>query len=241
MKIGILECGEVHPDVRAEFGGFGDMFTKLLAPHGFDLKIYHAVGHDLPQSATEADGWLFTGSAHGVYEDHAFQPPLRELIREAYAQEVPMVGVCFGHQLIAQALGGKVEKFAGGWSIGKRHYHTNEGNTLTLNAWHQDQVIEPPADAETILSNDFCRFAGLRYGNRALSVQAHPEFSDPVLRAYLLAREDSDAYPQDMMRAAREAPFGHTDSALVAEQFAQFFRQSAAHRKARSTKAPLLT
>ena len=66
-----------------------------------------------PEGIHDADGWLITGSRHGAYEDHPWIPPLEEFIRDAYAAQVPLVGICFGHQIIAQAMGGKVEKYQG--------------------------------------------------------------------------------------------------------------------------------
>lgn len=92
-----------------------------------------------PPRSHDADGWLITGSRHGAYEDHAFIPPLEGFIRDAYGAAVPMVSICFGHQIIAQALGGKVEKFNGGWSVGAQDYDFGD-EKLTLNAWHQDQA-----------------------------------------------------------------------------------------------------
>jgi GMP synthase-like glutamine amidotransferase len=78
---------------------------------------------DFPKDIHDCDGWLITGSRFGAYEDHPFIPPLEDFIRAAYAAHVPVVGICFGHQIIAQAMGGKVEKYAGGWSVGPTEYN----------------------------------------------------------------------------------------------------------------------
>ena len=75
-----------------------------------------------PTSVSSCDGWIVTGSAFGAYEDHAFIPPLEDFIRANYKADVPMAGICFGHQIMAQALGGKVEKFSGGWGVGYTNY-----------------------------------------------------------------------------------------------------------------------
>lgn len=145
MRIGILKCGQ-SPDVtRAEHGDYDDMFERLLAGRGFTFDRYHVEAMEFPESVHAADGWLITGSRHGVYEDHAFIPPLEDFIRAAFAADVPMVGVCFGHQIIAQAMGGRVVKHPEGWRVGAQDYVIG-GKPMVLNAWHQDQVVDlPPA------------------------------------------------------------------------------------------------
>ena len=98
---------------------------------------------ELPDSAADADGWLLTGSRHGAYEDLPWIPPLEDFIREIHAGGRPMVGICFGHQIIAKALGGKVEKYDGGWAVlGHQDYTFSDGVNMRLNAWHQE-----PGDA----------------------------------------------------------------------------------------------
>ena len=112
-----------------------------------------------PAGPDAADGWLITGSRHAVYEDHPFIAPLEDADAR-YAASVPLVGVCFGHQMIAQAMGGKVVKFAGGWSVGRQVYDFG-GEPLALNAWHQDQVVERPPGAQVVASSPFCENAAL--------------------------------------------------------------------------------
>ncbi len=110
MQIGILQTG-MAPDVLAPtMGDYPGMFARLLDGNGFSFRTYAVVKGEFPASATDCDGWLITGSRHGVYEDHPWIPPLEQLIRDAFASHVPVVGICFGHQIVAQAMGGKVEK-----------------------------------------------------------------------------------------------------------------------------------
>ena len=116
MKIGILQTGHSPDNMKEAMGDYGQMFEKLLDNRGFTFQIWSVVDNEFPASAMDADGWLITGSKFGAYEDHDWIAPLEELIRAIRETGKPLVGVCFGHQIIAQALGGTVEKFAGGWA-----------------------------------------------------------------------------------------------------------------------------
>ncbi|WP_062763433.1 type 1 glutamine amidotransferase [Falsirhodobacter sp. alg1] len=187
MLIGILQTGDAPDDIKTKIGDYPDMFEALLAGNGFTFRTWRVTDMDFPTDVHQADGWLITGSRHGVYEDHAFIAPLEDLIRNIYAARVPLVGICFGHQIIAQALGGRVEKYANGWSVGATDYEF-EGETLTLNAWHQDQVVAVPEGARVLASSAFCANAAMVYDDRALTIQAHPEFSDAAVEGLIHLR-----------------------------------------------------
>lgn len=222
MQIGILQTGQAPDALRAETGDYPEMFARLLADRGLTFRTYHVEGMEFPGDVHDCDGWLITGSRHGAYEDHPFIPPLEDFIRRAYAAGVPMVGICFGHQIIAQALGGKVERFAGGWSVGPQDYDFG-GRTLTLNAWHRDQVTRKPEAAEVIASNEFCENAALVYGDRAFTVQAHPEYGDDFIGGLIRTR-GKGVVPDDLMAAA-SARFGQGNaSAMIADRIADFFK-----------------
>ena len=221
MRIGILKTGQSPEVLRGELGDYDTMFETLLAGRGFDFVSYHVEAMQFPASVHEAEGWLVTGSRHGVYEDHAFIPPLEDFIRRAYGAHVPLVGVCFGHQIIAQALGGKVEKYAGGWAIGAQDYDF-EGEQITLNAWHQDQVVERPEGARPIASNGFCENAALVYDDRALTVQGHPEFGDDVIAGLIEHR--SSKIPAELVERARTCMSGAGPSSLLADRIEAFLK-----------------
>lgn len=221
MKIGILQTG-LAPDVlKDEMGDYPDMFARLLAGHGFDFVTYRVVEGEFPASVTECEGWLITGSRHGAYEDHPWIPPLEEFIRHAYWAHVPIVGICFGHQIVAQAMGGKVERYPEGWAVGATDYDFGD-TTLRLNAWHRDQVTEVPPMAEVIASNDFCANAALLYGDRALTVQAHPEFRPEFIDGLMRTR-GKGLVPDDLMAAATDRLALPLDDQTMADQIAAFF------------------
>lgn len=223
MRIGILQTGQSPDALRAEMGDYPDFFERLLAGRGFTFRRYHVEAMELPETVHDCDGWLITGSRHGVYEDHPFIRPLEAFVRQAMAAHVPMVGVCFGHQLIAQAMGGKVERYRDGWVVGPTDYDFG-GQKLTLNAWHRDQVVQAPQGATVCASNDFCENAALAYGDRAFTVQAHPEFGDDFVGGLLRTRAPG-VVPPDVMAAA-SAKLGRTNDAMaIADQIEVFFKQ----------------
>ena len=221
MRIGILKCGQSPEILRGDLGDYDSMFERLLAGRGFDFSSYHVEEMEFPEDIHAADGWLLTGSRHGAYEDHPFIPPLEDFIRKAYAEHVPMVGICFGHQIIAQALGGKVEKFNGGWSVGAQDYDFGD-EKLTLNAWHQDQVVTRPDGAEVAATSGFCENAALIYPGRAFTVQAHPEFSDGFVQGLMDTRARG-IVPDALLDVANARMGGKRDNDVLASRIAAFF------------------
>ncbi|MDQ2065741.1 type 1 glutamine amidotransferase [Xinfangfangia sp. CPCC 101601] len=222
MQIGILQTGESPDALRADMGDYPDFFESLLADKGLTFRRYAVLRNEMPQSVTECDGWLITGSRFGAYEDHAFIPPLEDFIRASYAAHVPMVGICFGHQIIAQAMGGKVEKYAGGWSVGPTEYDF-DGEKITLNAWHQDQVVVKPEAAQVVASTGFCDNAALLYDNRMFTVQPHPEFPREFIEG-LITHRGPGLVPAPILDAATQRLDATLDRAKMADRIADFFK-----------------
>ena len=223
MKIGILQTGLAPEMLAAEFGEYPDMFERLLQHKGFTFQTFRVVEGQFPPSATACDGWLITGSRHGAYEDHAWISPLEQLIRDAFAAHVPVVGVCFGHQIVAQAMGGKVEKFGKGWAVGAQDYDFG-GKSLRLNAWHQDQVVTVPQGAKVVASNDFCANAALLYDTHAFTVQGHPEYGSDFIDGLMRTR-GRGVVPDALLADAASRLSLPTDSRKIADQISDFFQQ----------------
>lgn len=225
MKIGILSCGHAMPEVAERHGDYPQMFETLLAGKGLGFEAFDVENMQFPGNIHACDGWLLTGSKHGAYEDHAFIPPLETFIQQAYAHHVPLVGICFGHQIIAQALGGHVEKFQGGWAVGLTEYEFDDIGTVHLNAWHQDQVVQCPENARPVASNSFCENAALVYDTRAYTVQPHPEFDGGVIAQFVSLRRGTADYPDALMDRAAKMSEQQAHNAKLADQIAAFFKQ----------------
>jgi GMP synthase-like glutamine amidotransferase len=224
MLIGILQTG-LAPDALSDLGDYPDMFARLLDGNGFTFRTYRVLEGQFPAHVTDCDGWLITGSRHGAYEDHPWISPLEQFIRDSFAAHVPMVGICFGHQIIAQAMGGKVEKFAGGWAVGAQDYDFG-GTSLTLNAWHQDQVTQAPAGAKVVASNEFCANAALLY-DHAFTVQAHPEFRPEFIDGLMKTR-GKGVVPDALMAEAAIRLTKPLQDQTMAAQIAAFFKSNRA-------------
>lgn len=225
MKIGILRAGHSPDELIDTLGNYDQMFEELLAGNDFTYVTFSVVDGEFPSGPQEADGWLITGSKHGAYEDHSWIPPLEELIHDIQDAGKPLVGVCFGHQIIAQALGGKVEKFAGGWSVGRTEYQMGD-TTIALNAWHQDQVVTLPENARVLASSDFCANAVLAYGDTIWTVQPHPEFGSAFIDGLIKTR-GKGVVPNDQLNAASETLDAPNDNASIATQMVEFFKRKA--------------
>ncbi|MGL1921200.1 MAG: type 1 glutamine amidotransferase [Hyphomicrobiales bacterium] len=203
MKIGLLMAGESAGSMANKYGlheqQFIDLFDPLIDATSpkIEWKIYYVLRDEFPASADECDAYLVTGSKHGVYDELPWMARLADFIRDIVSAKKRLTGVCFGHQIIAHALGGKVTKVKQGFGIGMHEYKmviptelshlAKDGalalqTTFTVNVMHGDQVVELPTTAEIIASSDFCEFAGLYYPEGVLTYQGHPEFDNQFIR-----------------------------------------------------------
>ncbi|MEM8729114.1 MAG: type 1 glutamine amidotransferase [Pseudomonadota bacterium] len=221
MKLGILQTGHAPEAMYDQTGDYHQLFERLLDGNGFSFETWSVVDGVPMPAADDADGWLITGSRHGAYEDHPWIAPLEALIRSIDDTGQPLVGICFGHQIIAQALGGRVEKFSGGWAVGRQVYDLG-GRRIAVYAWHQDQVVEVPASATVLGGNAFARNAFLQYGTRIWTCQPHPEF-DAAFVDGLLTHRAPGRVPQDLIDQARASLDQPTDRTAIADEIAQFF------------------
>jgi GMP synthase-like glutamine amidotransferase len=235
-RITIIETGIVSPKNRERHGSYPQMFERMIGNAGaavtFDTVSIPA-GAPLPD-IKGLEAILITGSSAGVYDDLDWIAPLKAFVREAHQGKVPMVGVCFGHQLIAQALGGTARKSEKGFGLGRHVYDIApdngviDGTRIALACSHQDQVITPPAGASTILSSAFTPHAGLLYaGGTTFSVQAHPEFTVGfALACCEMVRSKGDA-PESVVAPAEASLAEPLESARLGSAITRFLTRSA--------------
>ena len=210
MKIAILETGRPPGELAEQFGDYPAMFAELLGPE-FEIEAFDVAAGELPDSANGHAAYLITGSPAGVYEPLPWIEPLQQFIRDA--AQAKMVGVCFGHQVMAEALGGHVEKSEKGWGAGLHHYDiinsepwTDGARTVAAPASHQDQVVVQPPNTQVVAESAFTPFAALAWTDRpAISFQFHPEFSPAFAKALIEKRYDIVPDP-DAAIASLDAP-----------------------------------
>jgi GMP synthase-like glutamine amidotransferase len=221
-KITIIETGLISPEPRALHGTFPQMFERLLgaADASASFATVRLMGGEALPDPANLEAILITGSPAGVYDDLDWIAPLERFVRTAYQLKIPTAGICFGHQVMAQALGGTVRKSDKGWGIGRHVYDVVPGNgviggeKIAVAASHQDQVIEPPAGAAPIFRSSFTPHAGLLYANgAAMSVQPHPEFT-PAFADWCCEKAGRNGAPAPLVASARaslEQPLDHSD------------------------------
>ena len=224
MKLAILETGRPPGNLADEFGDYPDMFERMLGD-GFEVEAFDVPAGDLPDPSAH-HAYLITGSPAGVYDPLDWIAPLQTFIRSA--REAKMVGICFGHQVMAEALGGHVKKSDKGWGAGLHRYDVNlaqpwmdEASSIAAPASHQDQVVVQPPHTEIVASSEFTPYAALAWTDRpAISFQFHPEFSPAFAKALIAERYDIVPDPNAAM-ASFDAP---NDNARVAGWIRRFLK-----------------
>ena len=200
MKLGILKTDTVRPEWVPQFGEYPDMFAALLG--GLDPAIefvtYDVESGVFPESPDEVDAYLITGSKSSVYDDKDWIRKLEDFVGELHAREKKMVGICFGHQLIARALGGVAEKSSKGWGVGlhthqftrSAAWHDQGEADFDILVSHQDQVTQLPEGATALARSEFCENAVFQIGDHILTLQGHPEFVPEYSREIMEFRRE---------------------------------------------------
>ena len=201
MKLGILQSGEINPAIADGLPGYQDMYSALFADADPSISVSYVPVRDgiFPTDLDAFDAYVVTGSPRGVYDDDTWITPLHDLLRALYALGKPLIGICFGHQIIANALGGTAVKSPKGWGVGIRttpvisaaDIFPEGAESYDLLYMHQDQVTALPEGAEVLMGDEFCPIAAWRIGHQVLCFQGHPEFTHDVVGAIIDLREDS--------------------------------------------------
>lgn len=228
-SVALLECDHVDLDLRHVAGDYGDMFARLFADHASEVvldRVDVVGGAPLPELGAH-EGLLITGSRRSVDDDLPWIRDLGELIVAAYEQDVPVVGICFGHQLIAHALGGRVDRAPVGWGVGVHHATVTAPRSwmapatsgFDLLVSHQDQVTAIPDRAAVLATSDHAPVAVFEVGS-LVGFQGHPEFVAAYAEALMDRRVERIG--GDAIERAR-GTLGHpTDHATVTRWIGRF-------------------
>ncbi len=207
MKLGILAAGITPDELIGKHGSYAQMIIQLLdnTQSGYTFDVFNVYQGQFPHDLTQCDAWVISGSKFNAYDREPWMLKLRELILKIHKGKQPLIGICFGHQIIAKAFGAQLNKFEGGWGVGLQEYDINPGfdfiphdkTSFRLNAIHQDQVLTKPDNAQVFACSEFCPYAGLVYGDLIFTVQAHPEFNDQFEKELLVLRGGT-SFPNDV-------------------------------------------
>lgn len=199
MKLGILITDTVIPELAEQFGQYPEMFARLLAlDPTLELVSFDVLNGEYPADIDDVDAYLITGSKTSVYDDEEWIKPLISFVRDLNAAKKKLVGICFGHQIIAQALGGETTKSEAGWCVGIHTATLNDkaqrfgevGSSFKLLSSHQDQIQRLADGAEILASTSNCPAAMTVLGDHILTFQGHPEFDKKYARQLLDMRRE---------------------------------------------------
>ena len=220
MKLGILKTGQPPAACIDRFGTYPEMFKALLGPQAYDYSVFAVDEGEWPAAPEACEAYIVTGSSCGVYDPEPWIGELMTFLRAARGR-ARLVGICFGHQAMAQAFGGEVIQSPKGWGIGQHDYQVlapppwaDEARQVRLPASHQDQVVSLPPGAQVWANSAFTPFGALAYGEDAISIQLHPEFEPQYAVALIEARRGT-RYADDQADAAIATYAGPDDRARV--------------------------
>lgn len=230
LKGAILQCDEVLEEFQPQFGTYGHMvenlFTAINAP--VECDVFNCLKKEYPENISDYDFYITTGSKVSVYDDLDWIKPLVDFVTQCDQQKIKFIGICFGHQIIALALGAQVNKSPKGWGIGIAQnnmcysptWMSQTKQQLNMVVSHQDQVENIPISAKIIASTDFCPNFMLQWNNHFLSIQGHPEWSNDYSRTIINHRKDS--IPSDRVKTGLESLKIKSDSALFTQWIIDF-------------------
>jgi len=215
MHLGILQTDTVLPEFQDEHGDYPGMFQNLFSDVREGLRYTNYDVQVAPPARVDCDAYVITGSKRSVYEDLPWISALVGFVNEALLARRKIIGVCFGHQLMAHHFGGQVEEASAGWAVGVHASHVtrrlrwmaHDAEHMALLSSHKDQVVALPDNAEIYLTNEFCPLAGFTVGNQIITVQGHPEFNKAYANKLMDMRRPAlgeQTYHQGVASLARE-------------------------------------
>jgi GMP synthase (glutamine-hydrolysing) len=234
MRLGLLQCDDVAPELRDSHGNYPQMFERLFhrVDPSIEFRVWRCLNGEIPGDIDAVDAWLTTGSKYGVNDDLPWIDELEAFIRRLWKAGKPLVGICFGHQLMAKALGGEVVKSARGWGVGLSFNRVTERAgwmvpwqpIFGLVVSHQDQVERLPPGARVLGSSDFCPFYLMQLGEHFLGIQGHPEFSRAYSRDLMELRRS--LVGDERVERGKESLAESTDDTLMVQWILAFLRRA---------------
>lgn len=226
MKLVILDFCDLPEQLRERHGSIGGAIERWLAPHlpEATLEIAHVAGGASLPTVSEFDGYILSGSEKGVYDDAEWMEPLREFLGEARDAGAPLFGICFGHQIMADAFGGKAAKSNTGFAAGVRRMSVHDAD-MHVHVMHQDQVIAAPPGAAVIGSSAYCPIAALEYDFPARSIQFHPEYDAEFMMDATNMLDGAGMTAAEAEHARRTMADAVVSKALYGAEVATFFRK----------------
>ncbi|KAF5813993.1 putative glutamine amidotransferase [Helianthus annuus] len=192
-RFAVLLCAEDSDYVKKKYGGYFGVFVRMLAEDGEIWDVYRVCNGHFPsdEEIELYDGFVITGSCNDAHGNDVWICKLLVLLNKLDSLNKKVLGICFGHQILARSLGGKVTRAASGWDIGVRtvHFSTSMKTSINLKLparlslieCHQDEVRELPPKVEVLASSDKTKVEMFRYGDRIMGVQGHPEYTMDIL------------------------------------------------------------
>lgn len=230
MKLCILDNDILEGTLAATYTSFGAMFTQLFERAGaaWTMDVFATRLGQYPTSFADYDAVLLTGSGADCFSEEPWVVELRRQVTQLLETRKKMVGVCFGHQLIALCLGAQVGRAPQGWGDGRMTYdwhrpdlpHSADRTQIALLASHQDQVFELPPGATLVASSAFCPVAAFTVGDTVFCIQPHPEF-DEAFSAHLLDKRRVVLGPDHYAASRQSLEQGH-EGAHVARLMVAF-------------------
>lgn len=228
LKVGLLECDHVREDLLHIAGDYRQMFADLFHRHAPQLELvsFDVRNGEFPVSTDACEAFVCTGSRFSAYDQDDWIHELKSFVRQLRDADKPFVGICFGHQVLAEALGGKVDKAPQGWGIGVHGLNITQTESWMLPQQascgiqysHRDQVVRLPEHGVLLGESDHCPVAMFRVGEKMLGIQGHPEFSAAYTEALIRGR--TGLIGADKVNAANFS--AATDEAIITNWLAKF-------------------
>jgi GMP synthase (glutamine-hydrolysing) len=234
VKIGILECDHVDTELKIKHGDHSSFFINLFKKYApeVSLDIFDIPKGEYPDWKNNYDGFIGTGSRFSVYDNMPWIERFKDFIKELYENNVKFIGICFGHQMIAEALGGKCSESKKGWGLGvktafihqKQPWMKPPLDSYRLIFTHKDQIETLPPESKVLGGNDHCEYSVITLGSHFLGIQGHPEFTAPFVKELLQSRLELIGH--EAVEEAEKTLVQQTDEAVVTQWMVKFFDTS---------------